>query len=119
MKLIDTSVLIDSLRKGSYEEGSISVITLIEVLRGVSPEKRNRVKQLLEKSFNVLSIDNKVIMRYCELYTSLKREGRLIPDADILIAATAIENSLVLATKDKDFEQLKELGLKLELRSEQ
>jgi len=117
MKLIDTSVLIDSLRRGNYEEGSISVITLIEVLRGISPEKRNRVKQLLEKSFNVLSIDNKVIMRYCELYGSLKREGRLIPDTDLLIAATAIENGLVLATKDKDFEQLRKLGLKLELRS--
>ncbi len=40
MRLIDTSALIDDLRRGAYREGSISVITLIEVLRGVPPGKR-------------------------------------------------------------------------------
>ena len=114
MKLIDTSVLIDNLRKGRYEEGAISVITLIEILRGVSPEKRNKVKQLLEKSFDVLGIDNSVILKYCELYTLLKQKGQLIPEAYLLIAATAIANNLILVSRDKDFEQLKELGLKLE-----
>jgi len=115
MKLIDTSVLIDSLRKGSYKEGSISVITLIEMLRGVPPPKRRRVKQLLEESFDVLNIDNNVVLKYCDLYTILKQKGQLVPDADLLIAATAITNNLVLVTKDEDFERLKELGLKLEL----
>ena len=119
MKLIDTSVLIDNLRRGRYEEGSISIITLIEVLRGIPSEKRDRAKQLLERSFDVLNIDNKVILKYCELYTSLKRRGLLIPDADLLIAATAIANNLTLVTKDKDFERIKELGLKLELREKQ
>ena len=52
MRLIDTSVLIDDLRKGVYEEGSISIITLIEVLRGISSKKRKRVKQLLENRDN-------------------------------------------------------------------
>ncbi len=42
MKLIDTSVPIDNLRKGVFEEGAISVITLIEVLRGVSFKKRKK-----------------------------------------------------------------------------
>ena len=116
MKLIDTSVLIDNLRRGRYEEGSISIITLIEVLRGIPPRKRGKAKQLLEESFDVLGIDNKVILKYCELYTSLKRRGLSIPDADLLIAATAIANNLTLVSKDKDFERLEELGLKLELR---
>jgi hypothetical protein len=116
MKLIDTSVLIDNLRRGVFEEGSISVITLIEVLRGVASEKRDRVKRLLEKSFDVLGIDNKVILKYCELYTSLKEKGQLISDADLLIAATAIANNLVLVTRDKDFERLRSHGLRLELR---
>ncbi len=118
MKLIDTSVLIDSIRKGIYEEGSISIITLIEILRGVSLKKRIKVKQLLEESFDVLNIDNKVILKYCDLYNTLKQKGQLIPDANLLIAATAIVNDLVLVTKDKDFERVKEHGLKLELREE-
>ncbi len=116
MKLIDTSVLIDNLRKGIYEEGAISVITLIEILRGTSSRKRNKVKQLLEKSFNILNINNKVILKYCDLYALLKQKGLLISDANLLIAATAIANNHVLVTKDKDFERLRKLGLKLELR---
>ncbi len=117
MKLLDTSILIDNLRKGSFEEGIISIITLIEVVRGVSSRKREKVKQLLEKTYEVLNIDNNVIMKYCELYQKLKEEGKLIPDADLLIAATAMVNNLVLVTKDKDFERLKEYGLQLELRT--
>ena len=117
MKLIDTSVLVDNLRRGKYEEGSISIITLIEILRGVSPRKRSKVKQLLEKSFDILNIVNKAILKYCDLYTLLKQKE--IPDADLLIAATAIVNNLILVTEDRDFERVKELGLKLELRKEQ
>ena len=116
MKLIDTSVLIDDLRRGVYEEVSISIITLIEVLRGISSKKRKKVKQLLEKCFEIINIDNNVVLKYCELYTLLKQRGQLIPEADLLIAATAISNNLILVTKDRDFERLKELGLKLELR---
>ncbi len=116
MRLIDTSILVDALKKGIYERGAVSIITMIEVLRGIHSEKRSRVKQLLEEGFDVLGIDNDVVLRYCELYTALKREGQLIPDADLLIAATAIVNNLVLATKDKGFKRLKKFGLKLELR---
>jgi len=119
MKLIDTSVLIDNLRRGVYEEGAISIITMIEILRGIPPRKRDKAKQLLEKSFEVLSINNKVVLKYCELYTSLKQKGQLISDVDLLIAATAIVNDLILVSKDEDFERLKEQGLKLELRKEQ
>ncbi len=34
MKLIDTSIIVEMLKEGRYEEGAISTITLIEVLRG-------------------------------------------------------------------------------------
>lgn len=116
MKLIDTSVLIDNIKRGIYEEGSISIITLIEVLRGVSSKRRNKVKELLEKGYEILNINNKVILKYCDLYNSLKKRGQLISDADLLIAAIAITNGLTLITQDKDFERLRRLGLKLELR---
>ncbi|ADI31713.1 type II toxin-antitoxin system VapC family toxin [Staphylothermus hellenicus] len=115
MKIYDTSVLIDYLRRGELVEGAISVITLIEVLRGVPQHKRKRVKELLERIYEVIGIDNDVIMKYCELYTSLKHMGQLIPDADLLIASTSISRNYVLVTKDKDFERLRSLGLKLEL----
>lgn len=117
MSLIDTSTLVDNIRRGVYEEGAISVITLIEVLRGVPSEKRLKVKELLEKSYNIINIDNEVILKYCELYDTLRQRGLLIPDADLLIAAMAIVNNLTLVTRDRDFERLKDLGLKLILRT--
>ncbi|MEM1610033.1 MAG: type II toxin-antitoxin system VapC family toxin [Sulfolobales archaeon] len=117
MSLIDTSVLIDNIRRGVYEEGAISIITLIEVLRGLASEKRRRVKELLERSYDVIYLDNKVILKYCELYDELKQKGLLMSDADLLIAATALTNNMVLVTKDRDFERLKNVGLRLDLRT--
>ncbi len=114
MKLIDTSWLIELLKTGTYEEGAISIVTLLEVLRGIKADKRKAVKELLEESFEVLGLDNKVIEAYCSLNDELKRRGRTIPDADLLIASTAIAQNLTLKSKDKHFIELRELGLKLE-----
>jgi hypothetical protein len=79
-KLIDTSALLEDLRRGVFEEGALSVITLIEVLRGVSEGKRESVKSLLEESYAILGIDNRVVLAYCELYSELRKRGELVPD---------------------------------------
>lgn len=113
MNLLDTDVVVELLRKRTYETGTISIITLIEISRGLESEKSAKVKGLIEESFNVLNIDNRVIKTYCNLYKNLKDEGVLTPDADLLIAATAISHNMTLKTKDKHFERLKKLGLKL------
>lgn len=112
MNLLDTTVIIEMLKNQTHKSGIISPITLIEVLRGIETEKRPKVKQLLEESFTVLNLDNRVIETYCSLYASL-RKGNLIPDADILIAATAVAYDLPLETKDAHFRRLKTLSLKL------
>lgn len=113
MNLLDTDKIIELLRQRKHEVGYISIITLIEVLRGLETKKRAKVKELLEESFNVLNIDNKVIETYCNLYHNLRKEGVLIPDADLLIAATAISTNMTLKTSDEHFERLVTLGLKL------
>jgi predicted nucleic acid-binding protein len=101
------------LRQKKHEIGAISTISLIEVLRGIEPKKRSKAKELLEESFNHLNIDNPVIETYCALYDKLKNEGALVPDADLLIAATAITQNIELKTKDEHFKRLEKLGLKL------
>lgn len=113
MNILDTDKILALLREKRYEVGSISIVTLIEVLRGLEAKKRPKVKELLEESFNVLSIDNKVIETYCNMYRMLRKEGVSIPDADLLIAATAISHDMTLKTGDEHFERLRELGLKL------
>lgn len=114
MRLIDTEALIELIRRGEHVPGAISIVTLIEVLRGVKAEKRVAVKEALEESFMVIGLDNRVVLAYCELYDRLRGEGELVPDADILIAATAITHDLGLKSRDKHFEKLRKHGLKLE-----
>jgi len=111
MSLLDTDAVIELLRERRYEAGSITVITLIEILRGVEDERRNEVKELLEESFDVINLDNKVINTYCTLYNKLREKGEAIPDADLLIAAASMSHELPLKTGDKHFERLKTLGL--------
>jgi predicted nucleic acid-binding protein len=113
MNLLDTDTIIEMLRQKRHEIGAISTISLIEVLRGIEPKKRPKARELLEESFNLISIDNPVIETYCTLYDRLKNQGTLVPDADLLIAATAITNNIELKTKDEHFKRLTKLGLKL------
>ncbi|RLF09483.1 MAG: type II toxin-antitoxin system VapC family toxin [Thermoprotei archaeon] len=115
MKLIETSWLIEMLKRGVYEEGAISIISLTEVLRGIRNEKRDYVKRFLEESFDILGLDNDIIRVYCDLYDRLKDRGELIPDADLLVASTAIARGLTLKSRDKHFNRLRDLGLSLEL----
>jgi tRNA(fMet)-specific endonuclease VapC len=113
MNLLDTDVIIDLIREKKHEVGAISVITLIEVLRGIDAQKRAKVKKLLEESFNLLDLDNEVVETYCSLYQNLRKEGTLIPDADLLIAATAMSHDMTLKTKDEHIKKMGKIGLKL------
>jgi tRNA(fMet)-specific endonuclease VapC len=113
MNLLDTGILIDNMEKNNYAPAIISSITLIEVLRGIDDKKRLQTRQLLEESFSILNLNNIIIEAYCKIYRKLREEGNLLPDADLIIAATAIAHDLVLETKDTHFLRLKSLGLKL------
>lgn len=113
MNLLDTSIVIDNMEKNNYAQACISVITLLEALRGLGDQKRLAAKKLLEESFSIVNLDNSIIETYCRIYQVLKEEGNLIPDADLIIAATAKAHDLTLETKDAHFHRLKTLGLKL------
>lgn len=113
MNLLDTGIVIDIMENNNYVPAIISPITLIEVLRGIEDKKRLPAKQLLEESFSVLNLDNSTIEAYCQIYRKLKTEGNLLPDADLLIAATAIAHDLTLETKDTHFKRLKAFGLRV------
>lgn len=113
MNLIDTGILIDMLKQKRYIPGAISPLTLIEVLRGLDDNKRMHIKELLEESFAIINLDNTIIVKYCDLYCKLKKEGNPLSDADLLIAATAMAHNLILETTDRHFNRLKDFGLKL------
>ncbi|WP_052296232.1 type II toxin-antitoxin system VapC family toxin [Thermococcus barophilus] len=97
--LIDTSVLIDHFKKRTHLEGE---------------ERRKAFLRELRKLFKIEEIDDLVVLTYCKLYRALKRNGELIEDADLLIAATAIAKGYTLWTRNiKHFERLEKFGLRL------
>jgi predicted nucleic acid-binding protein len=113
MNLLDTGVIIDNIANDNYESAIISPITLMEILRGFEDTKRQQMRELLTDSFSVLNIDTKIIETYCKIYRALKQEGKMLPDADLIIAATAIAYDLTIETNDSHFERLKNFGLKI------
>ena len=50
----------------------------------------------------ILAITESIVDRAAEIYADLRRRGAPIGDADILIAATALENDSVLATNNEN-----------------
>jgi tRNA(fMet)-specific endonuclease VapC len=73
---------------------AISMITRYEILRGLKSKGAVRQEREFERfsaiSIVVLPITEQVIVRAATIYADLSNRGELIPDADVLIAATAL-----------------------------
>lgn len=94
---------------------TISVITYYEIIRGLkainSINKLKTFQSLVEKS-EIENINKAIMDRAADIYVNLRRQGTLIEDADILLAATAIEKELVLVTDNIfHFKRIKELRI--------
>ncbi|MHA1616154.1 MAG: type II toxin-antitoxin system VapC family toxin [Candidatus Njordarchaeales archaeon] len=121
--VIDTSYLIILLKQKRIDAlvrnyiPYLVDISLYEYLRGEYYIGRDikKAKEYLEKIFNIIHLDNKIILKACEIWGDLAKKGELIPEPDILIGAACIVNDLPLLTLDSDdFKRLEEYGLKLE-----
>jgi toxin FitB len=117
--LVDTNVVSELMRPrptpgvvewAERQEGmSLSVITLEEILVGLSHRPNGRMsawfEQFLKVYCEVLGITPSVARRCASLRGELRRGGKQRTQADMLIAATALEHNLALATRNtKDFE---------------
>lgn len=84
---------------------SISIVTRYEILRGLKAKGATAQLarfEVLCASLQVLPLTDAAIVRAADIYADLYQRGQLIGDADILIAATAIEQGLVLATNNEN-----------------
>lgn len=83
---------------------TFSAITRFEILRGM--RTRNASTQLMAfdsfcRNNEVIPLDDQVIVCAADIYADLYKAGRLITDADILIAATAMVKSLPVVTNNQ------------------
>ena len=120
MVIFDTSLLVDALigkRKAieaieSYrnlENGWVAAISKYELLSG----KKFSEQRSMEELFDILSVydfGDKEAKVSAEIYKALKSSGRLIEEADIMIAGTAIANNEKLVTEDAGFNAIRKLG---------
>jgi len=82
---------------------TISQITKYEILKGLKAKKAQRQIESFSKFCamnNIITITDNVIVKAADIYASLKEKGSLISDADILVAAMALINNLVLITNN-------------------
>lgn len=106
----------------SGDEVFISCITYYEVKRGLLAI--NATRQLAD--FNEFFIDYEILFlddinifeKACKIHADLKIKGRLIQDADVLIAAIAITRGLVLVSNDSDLLRVEGLSLENWLRTD-
>ncbi|MFN0035295.1 MAG: type II toxin-antitoxin system VapC family toxin [Saprospiraceae bacterium] len=106
---LDTSVLIDYLRKtkkantffvdliGRYDHFAVSVATKFEIYIGCTAAQKPFWDAVFE-SISVLPLDNACIEAAVNIQQQLKKVSKQIDFPDLLIAATAQQNGLPLAT---------------------
>jgi tRNA(fMet)-specific endonuclease VapC len=105
--------IIESLSKD--EKICLTVINVYEILKGFRWRKNQRKEDLfkgfLEKVM-VFTIDDDVINIASDIYADLRRNGKTVGDADILIAAIVVNNNGMLVTKNiKHYEAIKQLKI--------
>lgn len=95
---------IDLLRRLEASGLSISVITFAEVYEGILFGRDRGVHETGFHKFlalaTVLPITEPVARIFAEQRGTLRLQGQRLPDADLLIAATALHHDLTLVTRN-------------------
>lgn len=88
-----------------YQLFTFSIITRFEILRGMKANNATtgiKSFDLLCSQNEIVDLNDKIIVRAADIYADLYKRGLLILDADILIAATALENNLPIVTNNEN-----------------
>jgi len=121
--LIDTTVIIDHLRKKNKKKSQfyhivdiynlfISTITLYELYAGANNDQKKQDISTVLDYVTILPFTKIIAQKSGELYLSLRKENQIIEIKDIFIAATALSHDLPIMTLNlRHFERVKELNI--------
>ena len=116
--LKDNPTVVERVKQYTDEHGSltISIISYYEILRGLKGLGNKKKLQAFNRFINdceVEELGRPVVEKAADIYVNLKNQGKLVEDADILVAATAVDKGLVVVTdNEKHFRRIK--GLEVE-----
>jgi tRNA(fMet)-specific endonuclease VapC len=114
--LLDTDVLSAIMRRhpkaiaraqaylANHGRLSLSIITRYEILRGLYAKRAAAQIVAFDRfcsASHVLTLSEPIIVRAAEIYGNLHQQGSLIGDADILIAASALEIGFEVITSNE------------------
>ena len=89
---------------------TFSVITNFEIVRGLKIKNAQRQLTkfgLIRLQSREINLTDEIIVRAADIYADLYKRGQLVGDADILIAATALENNLpIITNNERHFERI-------------
>jgi len=90
-----------------------TAVNVYEVLKGLkwrnNKNKETQFREFLE-DIVIFTIDTDVINIASDLYSELRKTGKTIGDADILIAAIVIRNNGILVSNNtKHYDEIKQL----------
>ena len=96
-----------------FDKLTINIISYFELLRGLkdlgNQEKLKNFEDFIQEN-ELLLIRKDTAEKAAEIYADLKKDGNLIEDADILMAAIAIVDDLILITNNTShFDRVKGL----------
>ncbi|MDR1466003.1 MAG: PIN domain-containing protein [Treponema sp.] len=97
------------------EQIALTAINVYEMLKGFrwrnNVKKEKIFKEFLE-TIPVFTIDDNAVLLAADIYADLRKNGKTIGDADILIAAIVISNNgKLISNNTKHYENIKELNL--------
>jgi len=107
--------LIEKIREVELRNCAISEITLAELAYGAEcssdPKKNFKTIDKFAKEVKIIPIYN-AINHYAKEKTSLRKNGIMISDFDILIGSTSVVNELFMATENvKDLERISDIKI--------
>ncbi len=124
--LIDTDIIIYSLknhltvkynfRKHANEPKMISVITYGELIHGAK-KSRDHHKNVasvhrISELFPVLEVTKSIMETFGDIKVDLHKQGNIIDDMDLIIAATAVTMNYTLVTNnEKHFSRISDLRI--------
>jgi len=122
--LVDTTILIDFLRKQKkeksrlwklreeYQNLKISSISVFELFAGATDDQKIEDVRKLLKWFDILEFDEEIAEESGEIFKKMKKENKLIEYRDLFIGTTAVFYDLTIATLNvKHFEHIPNLKI--------
>ena len=106
----------DKIQRLDPDDIDISFISVAEIYESAyhfaNPDAHIEKFRALLKNFHLVDLNLPIMETFAEVRAHLRRRGQIIPDFDILLAATALHYDLVMLTNNrKHFERIPDLKI--------